>query len=92
MSTLSSHIENLRSILQKPIKLSLGFSNDLKYLFEHLQSIHDDYQLKLTQMTDCLEPLELEKALNERNLFEENYQLSRVIRRIKADLLLLLNV
>jgi hypothetical protein len=70
--------------------LSTSFESDLEFLFKHLVDIHDEREKQLLQISDCLECEEIENPLTERNLFEENYRLSTGLRRIKADLSLVL--
>jgi hypothetical protein len=68
------------------MRLSVTFESDLEFLLEHLIDIRDEQEKQLLQISDCLECEEIENALTERNLFEENHRLSMTLRRMKADL------
>lgn len=87
---LSAHVSILQAALRfsESMKLSATFKSDLEYLLEHLNGIRDEREKRLVQLSDCLDFGEIEEALKERNLFEENYQLSVILRRIRADLTL----
>ncbi|KAI6183589.1 hypothetical protein M3Y97_00504800 [Aphelenchoides bicaudatus] len=89
-SILSAHVSILKAALRfsESMKLSATFKSDLEYLLEHLNGIRDEREKRLVQLSDCLDFGEIEEALKERNLFEENYQLSVILRRIKVDLTL----